>query len=85
MIEEARLLLHTRDSIGTRRVAEPRLQEFTKQWRFGSVTTHAVADGTVPVQVIEYIVQLKRKVTPDELVAVMRSACSPQVLDVELV
>ncbi len=90
MVEEARLLLHTRDSVWTRRVAEPRLQEFTKQWRFGSVTTHTVADetmpnGTRPVQVLEYVVQLKKKVTPEELVAVMRTACSPQVIDVELV
>lgn len=84
LVDDARLLLHTRDAIQVRRLVEPRLQEFTRQWRFGSVTSRSPSDGAMPFEVLEYIVQLKKKVTPDELVSVMRTAGSPQVFDVEI-
>ena len=83
-VEEARLRLHTRDSIAARRVIEPRLQEFTKQWRFNSMRSMPATDDAAAFEIIEYIVQVKKKVSSEELVAVLRAAASPQVHDVEL-
>ena len=78
------LRLHTRDPIATRRMIEPRLSEFTKGWRFGSMQEVAASDGVEAFNVLEYVVQLKKRITPDELMAVLRTAGAPQVHGVEL-
>ena len=84
-VSESRTLrLHTRNAVATRAAIEPRLQEFTKGWRFGSVATRAANDGNAAYDVVEYSVQLKKRVTPEELLAVLRTAGAPQVHDVEL-
>jgi hypothetical protein len=61
-----------------RNVIEPQLQEYTKQWRLGTVSTD---DG---VDVVDYFVQLKKKTMADDLVALVRAAGSKQVIDAEL-
>ena len=62
----------------TVRAVEPRLQEYTKHWQLGPVTT---VDG---IDVAEYQVQLKRKTLPDELLALVRAAGSGHLVNVEL-
>lgn len=85
VVNESRTLrLHTRDGSATRRAIEPRLGEFTKGWRFSSVAAVAGGDGTPGYEVVEYSVQLKKRITPDELLAVLRTAGAPEVHDVEL-
>ncbi len=77
--EERTLRVQTPNATAMRRVLEPRLQEFTKQWRFGSMET---ADG---VTIVEYRVQLRKKTSPEELLALVRAAGSTQVDSAEMV
>jgi hypothetical protein len=76
---QMRLDLRTRDSARTREVAEPHLAEHTKEWRLEE--TRGGEDG---VHTLRYLVQLRRKTRPDELVALLRAACAPELSDVEL-
>jgi hypothetical protein len=76
---ESRLRVRTHDVIAMRRAVEPRLQEHTRLWRAGPVTS---ADG---VDVVDYFVQMKKKSHTDELVALVRAAGSADVIDAELV
>jgi hypothetical protein len=76
---EMRLRLRTRDADAVRRSLEPRLQEHTKLWRAGPVTSQ---DGE---EVVDYFVQLRKKSSTEDLVALVRAACSAAVLHVELV
>jgi hypothetical protein len=75
---DARLRICTTDVSALRRAIEPRLQDSVKQWRFGSVTPSERGD------VVEYTLQLRKKTTPDELLALVRAAASTHVVDVEL-
>ncbi len=72
------LRLHTGDANSLRRAVEPRLQEFTKQWRFGGLE---LTDG---MTVVEYHVQLRKKTGPEELLALVRAAGSSHVHNAEL-
>ena len=76
--EELRLRIRTHDVEALRHAVEPRLQEHTRQWRTGPVTTE---DG---VEIVQYHVQLKKKTQPEDLLALVRAAGSGQVLVVEL-
>jgi hypothetical protein len=76
---ESRLRVRTHDVIAMRRAVEPRLEEHTRLWRAGPVTS---ADG---VDVVDYFVQMKKKSHTDELVALVRAAGSADVIDAELV
>jgi hypothetical protein len=76
---ESRLRVRTHDVIAMRRAVEPRLQEHTRLWRAGPVSS---ADG---VDVVDYFVQMKKKSHTDELVALVRAAGSADVIDAELV
>ena len=78
-IEELRLLVRTRDVAAMRSAIEPRLDEHTKLWRAGAVSSE---DG---VAVVEYFVQLKKKGEAEDLVALVRTAGSSRVIDAELV
>jgi hypothetical protein len=78
-LEETRLRLRTHDSTALRAAVEPRLQDYTRQWRMGQLSTE---DG---MEVVEYFVQLKKKTTPDDLVALVRAAGSRNLVDVHLV
>ena len=76
---EVLLLVRTLDVAGAHGVVEPRLDEHVKRWRFGGATLSS--DGS---QVMEYAVTLKKSRPPDELLAALRAAGAPQVIEAEL-
>jgi hypothetical protein len=75
--EESRLRLRTTDLATLRRFVEPKLQDYTKQWRIGTVTNEEGVD------VVEYFVQIKKRTPPDELLSLVRAAGSTAVIDAE--
>ncbi|MFL5617148.1 MAG: DUF4956 domain-containing protein [Gemmatimonadaceae bacterium] len=77
--EEVRVRMRTRDLNALRRAVDPRLTENAKTWRIGAINE---IDG---VHTAEYHVQLKKKTTPDELIALIRASGSDQLLNVELI
>jgi hypothetical protein len=77
--EEVRVRMRTHDLAALRRAVDPRLTENAKTWRIGAINE---VDG---VHTAEYHVQLKKKTTPDELLALIRASGSDQLLNVELV
>ena len=79
VVEERVLRVQTDDATALRRVLEPRLQEFTKSWRFGSM------ESTDGVSVLEYRIQLRKKTGPEELLALVRAAGSTHVVNAEMV
>lgn len=76
---EVRVRIRTNDLAAMRRAVDPRLTENVKNWRIGAIGD---AEG---VQTAEYHVQLKKKGTPDDLLALLRASGSDQVLTVELI
>jgi hypothetical protein len=76
---ETRLRLRTRDSDRTRPAVEARLDDSAKRWKLGSITTDA--DGTA---VLEYVVQTKKRTTPEELLALVRATGGPELVDAEV-
>jgi hypothetical protein len=76
--DETRVRIKTNDLAAMRRAVEPRLTENVKNWRIGAIVD---SDG---VQMAEYHVHLKKKATPDDLLALLRASGSEQVLTVEL-
>jgi hypothetical protein len=77
--DEMRLRVRTHDVAEMRSAIEPRLQEYTRQWRAGSVSVEN------DVNVVEYFVQLRKKTLADDLIVLVRTAGSSRVLDAELV
>jgi hypothetical protein len=77
--QEIRVRIRTNDLAAMRRAVDPRLTENVKNWRIGAIGD---AEG---VQTAEYHVQLKKKATPDDLLALLRASGSDQVLTVELI
>ncbi len=75
---DLRLRISTIDQAAMRRAVEPRLQEYTKQWRVGSIE---MLDG---VTTVEYTVQLRKKTAPEDLLTLVRTAGSTHVTEVEL-
>ena len=76
--DEIRVRVRTPDVTALRRAVEPRLAEHAKSWRVGTI------DTTDAVQFADYHVHLKKKGTPDELLALLRASGSDQVLDLEI-
>lgn len=76
---ESKLLVRTRDVDGTRGALEPRLDESAKRWRLAGVVA-----GVEGVNVVEYAVELRKRTPPDELLALLRAAGEPQVIEMEL-
>ncbi len=76
---EVRVRVRTRDAAAMRRAVEPRLLEHAKLWHSGPVSSH---DGD---DVVEYVVQLRKKARAEDLVALVRAAGSTQVIDAEIV
>lgn len=76
--DEIRVRVRTPDVTALRRAVEPRLAEHVKTWRVGTI------DTTDAVQFADYHVHLKKKGTPDELLALLRASGSDQILDVEI-
>jgi hypothetical protein len=77
-VQDLRLRVSTTDQSQMRRAVEPRLQEYTKQWRVGTIEQE---DG---VTMVEYHVQLRKKTAPDDLLTLVRTAGSTFVTSVEL-
>jgi len=77
--QEVRVRIRTNDLAAMRRAVDPRLTENVKNWRIGAIGDN---EG---VQTAEYHVQLKKKGTPDDLLALLRASGSDQVLTVELI
>ncbi|HEX7941574.1 MAG TPA: DUF4956 domain-containing protein [Gemmatimonadaceae bacterium] len=77
--QEVRVRIRTNDLAAMRRAVDPRLTENVKTWRIGAIGDN---DG---VQTAEYHVQLKKKATTDDLLALLRASGSDQVLTVELI
>lgn len=75
--DERCLRLRTADLEAMRRVVEPKLQDYAKQWRIGTVSS---ADG---VDLVEYFVQLKKRTPPEELLSLIRAAGSTTVINAE--
>ena len=76
--DEVRVKVQTRDLAAMRRAVEPRLTENVKTWRIGAIKE---TDG---IQTAEYHVLLKKRGTPDDLLALLRASGSDQVINVEL-
>ena len=76
--QEVRVRIRTNDLAAMRRAVDPRLTENVKNWRIGAIGDN---EG---VQTAEYHVQLKKKATTDDLLALLRASGSDQVLTVEL-
>ncbi|MDB4916522.1 MAG: hypothetical protein JWM95_4166 [Gemmatimonadetes bacterium] len=75
--DELCLRLHTSDVAGMRRMIEPKLQDYTKQWRLGGVKQHD------DLEVVEYFVHLRKKTPPDELLSIIRASGVSFVTDAE--
>ncbi len=76
---ESCLRIKTTDVEGLKRVIEPKLQDYTKSWRLGSVTPR---DGA---EMVEYFIHLKKRHPPEELISLIRAASSSAVIDAEFV
>jgi len=76
--QEVRVRIRTKNLAAMRSAVDPRLTENVKNWRIGAIGD---TDG---VQTAEYHVQLKKKGTPEDLLALLRASGSDQVLTVEL-
>jgi hypothetical protein len=74
---ETVLRVRTNDLETLRNLIEPKLQDYTKSWRFSK---SANVDG---VEVVEYFVQIKKRTPPDELLSLIRAAGSKTVMGAE--
>jgi hypothetical protein len=79
--KEYRVKVQTRNLASMRRAVEPRLTENMKTWRIGVINEGKDPDS---LHTAEYHVQLKKKATPDDLLALLRASGSDQVINVEL-
>ncbi len=77
--EEIRLRVRTRDADRIRQLFDPILDDFVKQMRTSEVSTDA--DG---IQTIDYYIQPKKNTQPEELLALARTTCGSDLIDVEL-
>jgi hypothetical protein len=77
--QEVRVRVRTPDINAMRRAVEPRLTENVKNWRIGAI------NESDAVKYAEYHVNLKKRATPDELLALLRASGSDLVLNAELI
>jgi hypothetical protein len=76
---EVRLRLKMRSPAETRAVVEARLSDSTKRWTAGLVRI-----GDDGITTVDYVVLPKKRQTPDELMALIRAAAGPDLVEVEL-
>jgi hypothetical protein len=76
---ESCLRIRTRDVSGTRRGLELVLGEFAKDWREGAVTIDKEGLAT-----IDYLIKLKKKTQPEELISLARTSGGAEFVDAEL-
>lgn len=72
------LRLRTDDVEGTRRTAEPVLEELVKKWRYGGTVREAGG-----ASVVEYVLLLRRGTSPDEVLDALRTATTKLANSVE--
>jgi hypothetical protein len=77
--EEMRLRVHTRDTGRTRPAIEQKLDESTKQWKLGKITVEP--DGST---MVEYVVVPRKRVGPEELLALIRAVGGADLMDAQL-
>ncbi|MBA2706531.1 MAG: DUF4956 domain-containing protein [Gemmatimonadaceae bacterium] len=75
---ENHLKVKTRTVERTRAVLEPNLSEYAKEWRFDRLTKDP--DGN---ETIHYMIQLKKKANPEDLVGLVRATTARSLIDVE--
>jgi hypothetical protein len=73
---EAVLRVRTEDVPGTRSALEALLEDNVKRWRFGGVVHEP--DGT---HVVEYVVTLKKSVSPDQVLVLIRGLGTVRVVE----
>ena len=78
--EETRVRIQTTNLESMRRALEPRLENQVKSWRY-----KGAVPGSNGWQVAEYAVHIKKKSSPEELLALVRAAGAPHITDAELV
>jgi hypothetical protein len=76
---EARVRISTSDVAAMRRSLEPRLEGHVKSWRLTSLAPKP--DGS---EVAEYVVQMKKKTTPEDLLSLVRAAGAPHITGAEV-
>ena len=76
---EIRVRVHTNDVGKMRRAVEPHLTQNVKSWRIGAIVENEGERNA------EYHVQLKKKATTDDLLALLRASGSDTVLNVEVI
>jgi hypothetical protein len=77
--EERRLRVTSNDIARTRPAVERKLEDATRQWKLQSVSTQA--DGST---VLEFVVRTKKKTSADEVLALVRASCGPDLIDAEI-
>ena len=77
---EQRVRVRTNDVAAMRRSLEPRLEGHVKGWRLTSLAPKP--DGS---EIAEYVVQMKKKTTPEDLLSLVRAAGAPHITEAELV
>src|SRR3954462_1825819 len=77
---EQRVRVRTNDVAAMRRSLEPRLEGHVKGWRLTSLSPKP--DGS---EVAEYVMQMKKKTTPEDLLSLVRAAGAPHITEAELV
>jgi hypothetical protein len=77
---ETTVRIRTTDVAAMRRSLEPRLEGHVKGWRLISLAPKP--DGS---EVAEYVVQMKKKTTAEDLLSLVRAAGAPHITDAELV
>lgn len=78
-VRETRLRIRTRSLESVRKAIESRLDEHTKQWRFESVASEEAG-----VFAADYVVVLRKRSQPEELIALVRAAAGADIIDTEL-
>lgn len=76
---EVRFRLRTRDIELTRELVEAQFEEYAKVWELEEFWDEA--DGT---GIIDYVVELKKKTHPDDLVAVARAVSGEELVGAEI-
>jgi hypothetical protein len=77
---ETRVRIQTTNLESMRHALEPRLENQVKSWRY-----NGAVPGSNGWQVAEYAVHIKKKSSPEELLALVRAAGAPHITDAELV
>jgi len=76
---EVRLRIRTRDAPLTQMVLEPRLDDNVKDWKLD--VNKEEGDG---VTILDYVIQLKKKGDPQDLLSVARAVSGVELVDAEL-